>query len=121
MKPLRVLVLLGLSVSTLAGDAPEVPVDFNLGQDQISEKYFAGSWLIYDCEEKHWVCVLKEDFDLCESSREAAKKSFSKNLPCAPIGNFPTKRSCFQRELFLAGNAHGDRFCLLDEKKYEDR
>jgi hypothetical protein len=97
-----------------------LPVDFVMSQDNISEKYFAGAFLIYDCEEKHFVCVLPEDYKTCEDQREKAIKNKEKYLPCAPLGEFPTKRSCFQRDLYLVGLAHGNRFCLLDELKKEE-
>lgn len=117
------LTLLLLSTTLLADDESEVldtPKDFNVVKDMIAEQYWAGAFLMYDCEEGHWVCVLKEDYKLCEENREKAKKAKEKFLPCAPIGEFPTKRSCFQRELYLTGQAHGHRFCLLDELKKEE-
>jgi hypothetical protein len=101
-------------------EGPGVPVDFVLKNDTISDKYFAGAFLIYDCDEKHWVCVLKEDFTKCSENREKSIGKREKHLPCAPIGEFPTKRSCFQRQLYLTGQAHGSRFCLLDELKKEE-
>ncbi|MES2525763.1 MAG: hypothetical protein V4598_01695 [Bdellovibrionota bacterium] len=97
-----------------------LPPDFEMKTDNISDKYFAGAFLIYDCEEKHWVCVLEENYRYCEEQRKESVQKKERQLPCAPIGEFPTKRSCFQRELFLAGHAHGNRFCLLDEIKKEE-
>lgn len=101
-------------------EGPPVPKDFELSKDKISEKYLAGAFLIYDCEEKHWVCVLKEDSDVCKENREKSIEKGERNLPCAPIGEFPTKKSCFQRQLYLSGQAHGFRFCLLDQYKKEE-
>lgn len=103
-----------------ADDGSDAPPDFRMNEDRIADAYWAGAFLMYDCEEGHWVCVLKEDYKVCEEKREKAKLNKEKNLPCAPIGEFPTKRSCFQRELFLSGQAHGHRFCLLDELKREE-
>jgi len=116
------LLLLLISGAVLAEEKEEdpLPSDFELKDDSISDKYFAGAFLIYDCEEKHWVCVLKEDYKECDEKREKSKKLREKHLPCAPIGEFPTKRSCFQRQLYLTGQAHGSRFCLLDELKKEE-
>lgn len=101
-------------------EVPDTPKDFNVVKDKIAENYWAGAYLMYDCEEGHWVCVLKEDYQVCVDKREKAKLAKEKHLPCAPIGEFPTKRSCFQRELFLTGRAHGHRFCLLDALKKEE-
>ncbi len=97
-----------------------LPPDFEMRNDNISDKYLAGAFLVYDCEEKHWVCVLEEDYKICEEKRNESIKKKDRQLPCAPIGEFPTKKSCFQRELFMAGHAHGSRFCLLDEIKKEE-
>jgi hypothetical protein len=107
-------------VSVHAKEEEAVPDDFNPAVDNISDKYYAGSWLIYDCKEGHWVCVLEEYYKTCEDERKQGITAKEKHLPCAPIGGFPTKRSCFQRELYLTGNAHGNRFCLLDELKKEE-
>lgn len=120
---MKALLLFPLLLTLAYGETQEeeaLPSDFEMKTDNISEKYFAGSFLIYDCEEKHWVCVLKEDYKTCEDKREASIEKKERHLPCAPIGEFPTKRSCFQRELYLVGQAHGHRFCLLDEIKVEE-
>lgn len=119
MKAIFFLLLLSALALAEEGD-PSIPKDFEMSKDKISEKYLAGAFLIYDCEEKHWVCVLKEDSDICKERREKAISTGEKNLPCAPIGEFPTKKSCFQRQLYLIGQAHGFRFCLLDQFKKEE-
>jgi hypothetical protein len=102
--------------------AEEIPLlaHFEMKGDNITDKYFAGAFLIYDCKEKHWVCVLQEDYKDCEADRKKAQIKNERELPCAPIGEFPSKRSCFQRQLFLAGQAHGHRFCLLDDMKKQE-
>lgn len=118
---MKILILLLTMSVAFAEEVDKVePADFNPAADNISEKYFAGAFLIYDCEEGHFVCVYPEDYKACESKRAEAIKKKEKNLPCAPIGEFPTKRSCFQRDLYLAGQAHGRRFCLLDQLKKEE-
>ena len=116
------LIFLSLFLLATAFAVEEIPLpaDFEMKNDNISEKYLAGAFLIYDCEEKHWVCVLQEDYKACESKRKVSADKKERNLPCAPIGEFPSKRSCFQRQLYLSGHAHGYRFCLLDEIKKEE-
>lgn len=111
----------GLSIVSKESDEEiPLPPDFEMKTDNISGKYLAGAFLVYDCEEKHWVCVLEEDYKVCEDKRKESVGKKERQLPCAPIGEFPTKRSCFQRELYMAGQAHGHRFCLLDEIKKEE-
>jgi hypothetical protein len=83
--------------------------------DIISDKYEAGEFLIYDCEDQHWTCVRESFFKDCQSIREEDslnKKVFSR---CAPVGEFPTKKSCFQRQLFMVSHNHGASFCHLGE------
>ncbi len=104
-----------------AQDESEFPEDYEARVDYISDKYFAGAFLIYDCEEKHWVCVMEIDYKSCEKKRKESLDKFAKYLSCAPIGQFPSKKGCFQRVQFLTGHDHGNRFCLLDELKREEK
>ncbi len=117
MKAILFMFLISLA---FAEEENPLPLDFVPNKDNISEKYFAGAHLIYDCEEKHFVCVLPEDNKACEDKRAEAIKKKEKFLPCASLGTFPTKRSCFQRELYMVSQAHGNRFCLLDELKKDE-
>lgn len=104
----------------LADDGEKILSGFDPSRDVISEKYFAGPYLIYDCEEKHWVCVMEDDFKECQKKRDEDKNNKKEILGCAPLGSFPTKKSCFQRQLFLTGQNHGTRFCISDEWKEKD-
>lgn len=91
---------------------------FDVKTDIIADNYEAGNALIYDCVEKHWVCVTSTYFDECREKREKAKSDQdSVTLPCAQIAHFPNKKSCFQRQLFMTTHHHGDRFCVKDEWK----
>lgn len=88
--------------------------DEETAADLIAPNYEAGPFLIYDCEEKHWVCVKKSYFNECEEKRDKDFFSESYYHSCAPIGEFPTKRSCFQRQLFMTSQNHGQRFCVKE-------
>jgi hypothetical protein len=101
-----------------ADDQLQVKLTYDPLVDVISEKYEAGPYLIYDCQEKHWVCVLEPYFIACEDQRKM-DSSLIENAKhsCAPIGKFPNKISCFQRQLFLTTHHHGDRFCIKDDWK----
>ncbi len=96
----------------LAGFDPKV--------DLISEKYEAGPFLIYDCEDKHWVCVSEELSKECESKRNEDLKAKKLNVRCASITKYPVKKSCFQRALFLTGKNHGTRFCIGESWKEKE-
>lgn len=79
--------------------------------DTLSDEYEAGPFLIYDCKNKHWVCVLKPYFETCQSQR--AQEQFDKieKLSCAPVEEFPNKKSCFQKQLYLTTQGFGDKMC----------
>jgi hypothetical protein len=117
---MKLLIVILFMTVAMAKEEERLPEDFIKKNDTISDKYYAGAFLIYDCEEGHWVCVLPDDYSQCEKKRAESVAKKEKYLACAPIGEFPTKRSCFQRELYLTGQAHGHRFCLLDELKKEE-
>lgn len=84
--------------------------------DLIAYNYDAGPYLIYDCVEKHWTCVAESFYKECETkrTREVASSDHRIHHTCAPIGEFPTKRSCFDRQLFMVSQAFGTRFCVRD-------
>lgn len=111
-------ILLVLSFYSYAQENPVVLRDNSTVDDVISEKYDTGPYLIYDCEDKHWVCVQPSYFENCKKQRKRDLASAEKlHHSCSPIGKFPTKKSCFQRQLFLTTHFHGNRFCIKDEWK----
>lgn len=61
-------------------------VDDSKDEIALSDKYHAGLYLIYDCQDMHFVCGNKDDFELCQKEREVEKKIGQKiKLPCAPF------------------------------------
>lgn len=109
------LILIFFTLEGWSQTTKKIESGYDATVDIISEKYEAGPYLIYDCVDKHWVCVLEEFYRGCQSLREESLAKGSVSLACAPIGKFPTKRSCFQRTLFMATHNHGDRFCINDK------
>jgi hypothetical protein len=109
------LFILFLGSTVARADSGEKELEgFSAGADVISEDYVAGQFLIYDCKQDHWACVLKEYHDECAEKRNDDLDMGKKHLRCAPLGRFLTKKSCFQRQLYLTGQNHGARFCLSD-------
>jgi hypothetical protein len=92
----------------------KIPAGFDPDTDVISENYEAGKYLIYDCEAKHWACIGESDYKDCQERRRDDKNVGSYYHSCAPLGIFPTKKSCFQRQSFLITHNHGYRFCIKD-------
>jgi hypothetical protein len=114
------LVLLFLFSTTAYSQTREkVHAGYDPYTDIISDEYEAGAWLIYDCKAKSFVCVLESYYKECADKRLLDNNSEETNFrhSCAPMGSFPTKKSCFQRQLFLTTHNMGTRFCIKDEWK----
>ncbi len=106
--------------SSLGSQVEKAPNGFDPVTDVISENYQAGPYLIYDCEENHWTCVMPDYFHECQEKRQRDVKARKLRLSCAPIGALPTKKSCFQRQLYLVGQNYGTRFCINDHWKQKE-
>ncbi len=118
MTKMILLIMMGLKCFSLGAQEEKLTTGFDARRDIISDKYEAGAFLIYDCEDNHWVCVLESYYKACEEKRsQELQKSEALIHTCAPIGEFPNKWSCFQRQLFLTTHEHGNRFCVRDEWK----
>lgn len=117
---LKVVFLFLLITQGWADSGPKELAGFDAAADVITEDTIAGSWLIYNCQERHWTCVIKEDFDECAEKRDRDKVKRKKRLRCAPLGEFPTKKSCFQRQLYMVGQNHGSRVCVNDRWKQRE-
>jgi hypothetical protein len=115
MKVILVLLIQLLSFLAFADNQEKVLSGYDPKRDIIAENYEAGAFLIYDCKEGHWTCVLESYYQECADKRKADLVAKDDPLhTCAPIGQFPTKKSCFQRILFLTSNNVGNRFCVKD-------
>lgn len=101
----------------LADDLQKSLAGFDPRVDTIAENYEAGQYLLYDCVEGHWTCVTEPYFVECEAKRNEDILARKIESRCAPLGSMPTKKSCFQRQLFLTSNNHGHKFCVLPEWK----
>lgn len=112
---------LGISLITFLsvwGDSQErVLSGYDPKVDLISDKYEAGEYLIYDCADSHWVCVRESFYKECEEKRREDSELKRTHSRCAMVGKFPTKKSCFQRQLFMVTHHFGNSFCALGEWK----
>lgn len=78
----------------------------------ISEKYYDGQFLIFDCSKRHWACVDIDGYKLCEKERDEARKNIKRNLACAPFKEFKTKKECEIFQQSKVNNPEGKKFCL---------
>lgn len=109
MKYVLVISLFILSTQSLwAQDDAE----FDFSKDDISAKWFAGSSLVYDCEDMHWVCVTPGDHDNCARLREKDLKRNKHKLACVPAEVFETKKDCQQALKRLVAEASFPRVCV---------
>lgn len=90
---------------------------FDPRRDVISDDYEAGAFLIYNCEQQHWVCVLEEYYEKCQQMREQDARFKKEFARCAPVKEFDVKFSCFQEQLRLVSNVDSARLCVLENWK----
>jgi hypothetical protein len=117
---LKLMIFFWLWPGLLGAEVPEKELaGYDPKVDSISPKYEAGAYLIYDCVEGHFTCVLQSYFTECQRQR-ADDLMEKKSIRCAPLEKRPTKKSCFQKQLFLSSQNFGTRFCIGEEWKQKD-
>lgn len=118
---LKMMILMTFIPTFIWADSrPKFLNGYDPSTDVISENYEAGPFLIYDCVEKHWVCVLESYYKECQSLREEDQLLKKLDLRCSPFSEFPNKKSCFQRQLYLTGQNVGANFCIGDDWKQKE-
>lgn len=104
----------------LADSGEKVLNGYDPAVDVIAENYEAGPFLIYDCVEKHWTCVMESYYKDCQAKREKDIHEKKLDLTCAPIASMGNKKSCFQKQLFMVSQNFGTRFCIGDDWKQKE-
>ena len=87
--------------------------DHRISDYKIDRKYFAGNYLIYDCEDHHFACVDAMGYSDCGDNRERALNKKSNPLPCAPLKIFLDKRSCIENSYKYVNSNALKSFCFL--------
>ena len=57
-------------------------------------KYRGGEYFIYDCKREYYACVDSDGFERCTEDRKNSIIKGKKKYDCAPLKQFPDKRSC---------------------------
>ena len=110
---LKLMLFYFLLVNTSLADSGEKVLNgYDPKVDIISEDYEAGPFLIYDCVQNHWTCVLESYYKECEKKRSEDLHFKKEQMSCAPVGELPNKKSCFQKQLFLVSQNVGYRFFI---------
>ncbi|MAF78833.1 MAG: hypothetical protein CME63_07940 [Halobacteriovoraceae bacterium] len=81
-------------------------------EPRISNKWFRGSYLIYDCSRGNYICVNYQSFYKCTNEREEDKKESRPALRCAPFKKFATQEKCFGEQYRQIQNQKPKVFCM---------
>ncbi len=92
--------------------AQEAPSGFDFGKDTLSDKWFAGPALVYDCEDKHWVCASPFNHVACEKDRQTDLKIGKHELRCLPATIFEGTKECHIELARLMKQGAYPRLCL---------
>ncbi len=83
----------------------------------ISDKYFLGSILIYDCHLNYFACVSEASYERCLRERQEAFERKDDNASCIPIKKYPSNRKCFNNQYtYIHGSQKIKAFCFLGVK-----
>lgn len=84
---------------------------------KMSEKYYEGSFLIFNCDHRHWACVDQSSYEDCQGLRkESLQKEYPERPPCAPIANLNTIERCIlEQKKLIEGNKEFS-FCEAKER-----
>jgi len=104
----------------LADDGEKVLNGYDPKVDMISEDYEAGPYLIYDCAQKHYVCVLGSYYKECEEKKLQDVAANKERVSCTPVSEHLNKKSCFQNQLLLVSRNHGTRACIAQNWKQKE-
>jgi hypothetical protein len=82
----------------------------------INKKYFRGSNLIYDCEKRHFACVIEDNFKESETLQVEDRRNRVPQFTCVPLLKFTTQKECFEKQMRAVETVVNRGFCL---PKYE--
>lgn len=78
----------------------------------INKKYFRGSNLIYDCEKRHFACVIEDNYNECEQLKEEQRRNKVAQFTCVPLLKFTTQKECFEKQMRAVETVVNRGFCL---------
>jgi hypothetical protein len=112
-----VLFVVFSAVSTQATAQSRSGIDFDNSEPELDKYYMRGSYLVYDCKTKHWVCTRKLEHKRCKSIRKESLLDLDLRLPCAYFNQYKTQELCIEEQIRLTDQGRGDRFCLHPNQK----
>ena len=111
MKRLLIILIFGFFNLSEARDTD----NFDDTRDVISSKYVTGAYLLYDCEDQHWVCVIQETKEKCEQKRHNELKRGKHHLSCFSAEVFENYKQCTVHQQRLTSSGLNPRVCLHPE------
>jgi len=122
MKNVFLIILFSISVKAFTEEAAPVIVPVAPSNDvvietkksnyQITNRYKAGPYLIYDCTGEFYACVDQDGSENCRQKRDVSITKKEPRLPCAPLKSFADKKSCLQKNYEVLESAAVKRFCF---------
>lgn len=93
-------------------EKPDTDVTKKLEEPRISNKWYRGSFLIYDCSLGNYVCVNDISFEECQLQRKEDLDAQHVNLSCTPFKRFKTQELCFKYQYEKIHNQLPKSFCI---------
>ncbi len=87
-------------------------IDRSKQEPRLSNKWFRGNYLIYDCDSAHFACVNQSSFIKCENQRSERIGDKNPQLGCTPLKKFKTQKRCFKAQYEKLHNQVPKIFCL---------
>lgn len=81
-------------------------------EPRISNKWFRGSFLIYDCVKGHFACVNQVSFYKCEEQRAEDIEENRPRLRCSPFKSFKEYESCIAMNYKKMHNQLPKLYCV---------
>lgn len=78
----------------------------------INDKYFRGSNLIYDCQKRHFACVIEDNYIECQNTKEQEFQKKATRFSCVPLLKFTTQKECFEKQMRAVETVVNREFCL---------
>lgn len=86
-------------------------------QQKFSDKYFSGEYLMYDCQDKHWVCGDKVAKTNCDEAVKRYLPTDSVYIPCFVVKKFKDLNECVYHNKKVVSNLASTRGCFHPKYK----
>lgn len=92
-------------------------IDIAQQSERLSLKYTKGNVLIYDCDDKHWVCTDVLEEKSCLSKREQVTLDKNQYYSCVVFKTFKLYENCVKEQQRLTDHSVHVLFCTNSKFK----